>query len=220
MLALGLYERVMLVDEATGEEKWTVHSHDVTDVAMERFRSRTMVAMSPDGRVVLSAQTFGENWMLWEAADGTQKMAGAKHGAGACICEVDELGHRVVQEGCPVVAHTAGIRAVAFSPCGRRFATAAGDHDREVIIWDAQTGEAEQRLRPEMGQNRCTSISFSADGTRLASGCLDPSMRVWDPATGALLQTITKVQTDYVTRGPKVLFFSPADNRIFVSVAR
>jgi len=223
MLALGLYfGRVMLVDEATGEEKWTVQAHAgehfMTNVAMSQLRY-DCVAMSPNGRFVVSVGGFVENWKLWEAADGAEWMAGAMHdGTGACICEVDELGHRVVQEGCPVVAHTAGIWALAFSPCGQRFAT--GDDDGVVILWDAQTGEAEQRMQagPMMGHSRRTSISFSADGTRVASGCLDPSIYVWDATTGALLQTITKVRIDYDFSEKKTLFFSPADNRILVSV--
>ena len=211
MLALGLDAgRVMLVDEATGEEKWTVQAHELG--------SRTMVAMSPNGRFVLSVGGIEENWKLREAADGAEWMAGARHGTGACICEVDELGHRVGRfepGGCPVVAHTAGIISVAFSPCGKRFAT--GDDDGVVIIWDAQTGEAEQRIKARFE----FSLSFSADGARVASGCLTPEIEVWDVTTGALLRTINLIISDIFiewTLRRKQVFFSPTDNRILMCV--
>ena len=51
----------------------------------------------------------------------------------------------VVQEGCPVVAHTKRIRALAFSPCGRKFATGGGDG--AVILWNTQTGEQSLSVR-------------------------------------------------------------------------
>ena len=82
MLALGLDAgRLMLVDEATGEEKWTVqaHEHFTTDLAESRRQSRTHVAMSPNGRFVLSVAGFMENWKLWEATDGAEWMTGARN---------------------------------------------------------------------------------------------------------------------------------------------
>ena len=35
-----------------------------------------------------------------------------------------------------------------------------------------------------------TSVGFCADGTRIVSGSEDRSVRVWDAATGACLQTL------------------------------
>ena len=54
------------------------HKHFTTDVPKLRLQSRMHVAMSPNGRFVLSAGGFEENWKLWEAADGAEWMAGAK----------------------------------------------------------------------------------------------------------------------------------------------
>ena len=92
MLALGVGDgRVMLVDGATGEVRWDVQAH----------ASRSNVAMSPSGRFVASVGFKDENWMLWDVASGAEWMAGAKHdGTGACICQVDERGHRVQPSDC------------------------------------------------------------------------------------------------------------------------
>jgi WD40 repeat protein len=146
--------------------------------------------------------------------------------AGACICQVDERG-QVVQAGCPVVAHTAVQRALAFSQCGQRFAT--GDHDGVVILWDAQTGRAEQRMqagpktgsslsfaeqRMQAGPKTVLSLSFAADGARLASGSWDGSVHVWDAMTRALIRTWKQKY------GVCWVQFSPVHNSIVATVCR
>jgi len=196
----------MLVDEATGEVKWAVQAHAAGDRNRVSGLS-TMVAMSPNGRFVASVGTADENWKLWQAASGAEWMTGVRHdGTGTCSCQVDDLGRRVLQEGCPVVAHTAGLRAVAFSPCGERFASGCGNG--AVILWDAQTGEAEQRMAAGPGWVR--SLSFTADGARLASGS-QASICVWDTTTGALLRTI-RSQLDGSVQ------FSPTNSLTLASV--
>jgi len=143
MLTLGLRGgRVMLVDEATGEVKWAVQAH-----AGEN--SRTKVAMSPSGRFVASVSTAEENWKLWDAASGAERMAGARHdGTGACICEVTGSGRISLHEGCPVLAHTAGLQQLIFTPSGHGLVTGGTGTDGTVIKWDAQTGLATELVFP------------------------------------------------------------------------
>jgi WD40 repeat protein len=174
MLALGLHGgRVMLVDEATGEVRWQVQAHSGA-------RWGAHCRLSPNGRFVASVGDSGQHWTLWDAASGAVHRVGARHdGTGACICGGE--GEQIL-EACPVVAHTAGLLEVAFSPCGQRIAT--GGFGGAVILWDAQTGEAERRMHTGPGQ--IWSLSISADGTRLASAGYQGSIRVWDAATGAL----------------------------------
>ena len=177
-MALGLESgRVMLVDEATGEVKWAVEAHI-------QQSSSTQVAMSLDGRFVASVGLYDPHWKLWDAASGAVHMVGATHGTGACICAVPEAGAPVLQAGCPLVAHIGGLKEVAFSPCGGRFAT--GGIDGAVILWDVQTGQAE-RCMVEVHPEGIVALSFSASGARLVSGDEDGSIFVWDTATGSLL---------------------------------
>ena len=200
MLGIGLFGgRVMLVDEATGEVRWAVQAHAGT-------QSTTCVA---SGRFLASSGGADENWKLWDAASGAVLMVGARHGTGACICEVDNFVHRLVQEGCPEVAHTAVIGDLAFSPCGRRFAS--GDLDGAVILWDIQTGGVEHRMQGH--RHGVASLSFSADGERLACGCGDGSICIWEMTIGRLLRTIPR-QSSVIS----MVNFSPTDSRALATL--
>ena len=217
MLALGArLGWVTLVDESTGEERWAVQAH-AGQHAGSLITDSTSVAMSPSGRLVASVGSKDENWMLSDAESGAVWMAGARHdGTGACVCEVNELGRRVVlQEECPAVAHTAGLTALAFSPCGHWLAT--GDSHGVVILWDAQTGEAEGRM--QRGSQQIWSLSFSADGVRLAvsgrarGGRGEESIHMWDVTTGALLCTWEAGDVMSLVQ------FSPVNNSFLLSIS-
>jgi WD40 repeat protein len=58
------------------------------------------------------------------------------------------------------------VLAVAFSPDGKRLASAGGDS--AVKVWDAATGQEIATLRGHSGY--VWSVVFSPDGKRLASG--------------------------------------------------
>ena len=136
------------------------------------------VAMSPDGKYVANVNSDREPYTLWDVATG------ALHRRGK-----------------------GGVRAVAFSPCGQRIAT--GNKDSVAVLWDTETGETQQRMRPcssACSFKAACSLSFSADGARLASAVNYGSTCVWDAATGAILQTINCTQTSTV-------HFSPTESR-------
>ena len=213
MLVFGLVDgRVMLVDEATGEEKWAVDAHTrYPEAHMHGSTANAEVAMSPDGRFVASVG-LSEPWKLWDAGGELPRVGAMHDGSGACICPVNDLGRRVLQAGCPVVAHTGGLRAVAFSPCGQRFAT--GGEDGAVIVWDVQKGEAEHRMI-EGDPKMVSALSFSATGERLASGGGEGSICVWVTATGALLFRMH--EEDDLDEEVESLHFSPTGKKQLVS---
>jgi WD40 repeat protein len=69
------------------------------------------------------------------------------------------------------------VLALAFSPDGGTLAVAV---NRVVQLWDVATGKRLARLEEHQGKVKC--LAFSPDGTRLASGSYDQTVRLWDVA--------------------------------------
>ena len=79
-----------------------------------------------------------------------------------------------------------GDRAVAYSPNGTRLAVASS---LGIWLYDAHTG-AETALLFTEDMFWPHSVSFSPDGTILASGDWDNDVRLWDVASGQLKNTL------------------------------
>ena len=77
--------------------------------------------------------------------------------------------------------HAGWVHGVAFSPDGRRLASAS--RDQTVKVWDAATGQ--ETASPSRGTRAGSMrVAFSPDGRRLASASRDKTVKVWDAATG------------------------------------
>jgi WD40 repeat protein len=92
--------------------------------------------------------------------------------------------------------HTAPVRAVAFSP--RSGLLASGGDDGTIMLWDtarmrdADVGSSRARVATMIGHaGPVLSLAFRRDGSLLASGGRDASVRTWDPTSHAPLAALS-----------------------------
>jgi eukaryotic-like serine/threonine-protein kinase len=71
--------------------------------------------------------------------------------------------------------HSDYVSAVAWSPDGKRIASASGDHS--VQVWDAASGGHVLTYRGHSGD--VFSLAWSPDGKNIVSGSLDRTVQVW-----------------------------------------
>src|SRR5207249_212732 len=76
-------------------------------------------------------------------------------------------------------------RDYLLSPDGRRVAIARGN---AATIWNAE--DSSRIAGPLTLASEITRLTFSPDGGRLLTAGWDPSAKIWDAATGALVKTL------------------------------
>jgi WD40 repeat protein/serine/threonine protein kinase len=97
--------------------------------------------------------------------------------------------------------HAGGpIKGLAFTPDGRRLASASWD--RTVRVWDVDEGRTVLVLRDHT--EPVLAVAVSPDGSWVASASADRTVKVWDANTGAVVRTLTGH-----TGGVQAVQFSP-----------
>jgi WD40 repeat protein len=84
------------------------------------------------------------------------------------------------------------VNAVAFSPDGRRLASAS--RDKTIRIWDVRTGDLLQTL--EGHTDSVSAVKFLSDGRRVVSASHtrnERMVRIWDASNGRLLRTLDQI---------------------------
>ena len=106
--------------------------------------------------------------------------------------------------------HADEVWDVAFSPDGKRLATASLDNTARV--WDLSTGRTVLTLTNHT--DGVYGIAYSPDGTRLATASRDGTAKIWDATTGQELFTL-RGHTSTLIR----VTFSP-DSKYLVSASQ
>ena len=125
-----------------------------------------VLALSPDGRIYARGAGVGLHFggpdgqiSLWNTHSGRR--------------EAKMRGHRPWWPGSK---EQVGIRALAFSPDGKTFAS--GSEDMTVRIWNTKRGSKHGTLKGHTGW--VTALAFSKDGKTIASGDTEGTVRVWN----------------------------------------
>ena len=160
------------------------------------------VAFSPDGkRLALARQYQYGRVTVWDATSGAESLtlrgytgrvwsvafspdgkrlaaagAGASQNGQPRPVEIKVWDATSGAESLTLKGHTGGVTSVAFSPDGKRLASASGDNT--VKLWDVTTGAESLTLKGHCGVVR--SVAFSPDGKRLASASDDATVKVWN----------------------------------------
>ncbi len=131
-------------------------------VSRQSYRPVDDIAYSPDGKTLAGAHY--DDITLFDANTGKQ---------------INMLKGHQEQES---------VNCVAFSPDGNTIAS--GGEDKNVILWNTNTGELKHTLKGH--KDSVISVAFSPDGSTLASGGEDMIVHLWDANTGEKKNSIRK----------------------------
>jgi WD40 repeat protein len=170
--------RVLAALPAGGTANELAYSPDASRIAVASSAGQVRVFAVPSGRRLLTLATGAPVVAVVWSPDG-RTVAGGSSSGGIWLWDATTGAvERTLAQAAPLVG-------IAFSPNGRVF-EASGGHDTN--LWDAATGLPLATL--SHGERHVRSASFSDDSSLLVTTVDQNVARVWDVATGTLLQPL------------------------------
>jgi len=184
---------------ATCDELCEAHSNGVTCVAMQ-----------PTGAMFASGSA-DRTIQLWSSAvKDEEEGAGASSSGGGGKRRRTGAGEpRAKLPLGQLVGSTAGVLAVAWPERGRLFS--AGE-DHCVRLWDVETATNTSTLASSKVIN---ALAYSAANDRVAAGCFDGQVRMFDPRSNA--SAVVAMSLSSHRRPVTAVAWSPTDNHSVVS---
>jgi WD40 repeat protein len=221
-LAFGPDGRLLAFTEDGTLRSWDLSRNDRTILCRIPEPSLTGLLLSPDGRLLLGVKD--RQAQLWDVSAGRKRadLPGefvignhmavfSSDGRHLAYSTEDGAVHlwdvRADAEACVLRGPAVQVRALAFSPDGKRLAAGAAHPENTVRLWSVPAGEEVAVLRGH--QNEVSTVAFSPDGSRLASGSMDKTARLWDARAGKLV-AVLKGHTGIIQRTA----FSPDGKRL------
>jgi serine/threonine protein kinase len=197
LLAAGASTKITLWDVAKQTELRTL---TITEGYL------TGLAASSDGKRLIAARSDG-SLLTWELDKDEPPRVDKDAATGVSMIVLSPDGARLALGGRDKTIRvrdlstgqerkwtaSAIVTGLAWSPDGKRLASSGGE---EAAVWDAEKGEIVHTLRGHKGTVTC--VTFTTDGTRVASGGTDGSVRLWKARDGAGAGVLTG-HTDRVT---------------------
>lgn len=172
-------------------------------LSLEGHSGRVLsIAMSPDGKWIATGSQ-DKTIKLWDAATGKEKYTLAGHRGfvlglsfdpkGRFLTSIAGNGDRTVRiwdidagkQFSVIEAPVEGLTKVSYSPDGKVLTTSGG---KDVILWQVP---GEQLLGFLKGHtSNVNSLAFAPDGSWLASGSDDGTVKIWNLSTQTLTLTI------------------------------
>jgi len=180
----------------------------------------TCVAISPDGKTVLSASDDKTvKWWDLETGKEIQTLKGHSDYVKSIVFSPDGQtmasgsNDRTIrwwnlesgQEIQTFSGHDGAVNCIRFSPDGK--SVISGSDDKTVKLWDLETVQEIHTFRGHDGPVNC--INFSPDGKTIISGSDDKTIKWWELESGKEINTFM-VHTDHVTN----VVFTPTGDTI------